>query len=123
MRWITLIALLAAASASAETATLVCDYKQMSSEENGLEEVTENFVLTFIIDDETRKAYMVGNNGSVEVMLVPNSGDALTFIELTDSGNVMTTTMTMSGKSVHSRNSVLLGELLPSQYYGTCEEK
>ncbi len=110
-------------AASAETLTLVCDYKTIADNEDGLQPVKKPFVLTFLMDRETEKAYMIGNNGSVEVELVVNAGDGLTFIETTVSGNVMTTTIIETGESVHSRNSILLGELIPSQYYGTCEEK
>ena len=43
------------------------------------------------------------------------------FIEFTGSGNVVTTTITEKGVSVHSRNSVVFGKLIPSQYYRTCK--
>jgi hypothetical protein len=35
----------------------------------------------------------------------------------------MLTTILFSGQSVHSRNSVIMGEFIASQYYGICEIK
>jgi hypothetical protein len=45
----------------------------------------------------------------------------LTFVEVTRSGNVMTTTIARDGAAVHSRNAIIGETLFPSQYYGTCE--
>jgi len=63
---------------------------------------------------------MVAKNGSVDVITVINSQGGVTFIEKTLTGNIMTTSITDGGKSVHSRNSIVAGELVPSQYYGSC---
>ena len=112
------VLLLAPSIASADTVSITCTYELMASNEGMTQ--PEDFVLRFLMDGETGKAYMMGNNGSTEVEMILNSGEAWTFVEMTDTGNVMTTTVTVSGDSVHSRNSVLFGELVPSQYYGTC---
>jgi hypothetical protein len=55
-------------------------------------------------------------------MLYSPSG-GMTFIEMIDGGKVLTTTIDPSGKSVHSRNIIVEGEILPSQYYGTCSKR
>ena len=34
---------------------------------------------------------------------------------------VQTTTMNKKGKAVHSRHTLIAGEFVPSQYYGTCK--
>ena len=103
----------------AETTTYVCNYSSYVNEE-GLHSVEEGkFVLTFLIDLETGKAYMLGNVGSTEVRMLTSSG-GLSFIEITSVGNVMTTAIDTKGKSVHSRNSVMFGDLIPTQYYGKC---
>jgi hypothetical protein len=47
------------------------------------------------------------------------SEEGYTFIEITKAGNVMTTTIDAKLKTCHSRNTVILGELVPTQYYGT----
>ena len=103
---------------SAEITTYICDYKTYS-DEDGNHAVDKPFVLTFIIDSETGKAYMKGNLGTEDVQIV-SGDDSLTFIEITDAGNVMTTTIDPEANSVHSRSPVLFGELIPSQYYGAC---
>ena len=104
------------------TATIICDFNRWSNAE-GWHLVSPEFVLTFIIDEDTDKAYMVGNNGSNAV--VPIYGNsAITFLEVTDTKNVMTTTVAIPKtgkiKAVHSRNTVVREDILPSQYYGTC---
>ncbi len=103
---------------AADTVTYICTYPIYATVD-GLD-LAENFTLTFIIDEENDKSYMVGNNGSSEVTSIPGEGQ-VTFIEVTATANVMTTTILTTGASVHSRNSVILGDLLASQYYGTCE--
>jgi len=47
----------------------------------------------------------------------------MTLIEMIDGGKVLTTTINPSGKSVHSRNIIVEGEILPSQYYGNCSKR
>jgi hypothetical protein len=78
--------------------------------------------LNFIIDAEAKKSYLVGNNGSSEVILFNNEGNT-SFLEITGTGNLMTTSIDESLNSVHSRNTVVFGEMMPSQYYGRCELK
>ena len=86
-----------------------------------------SFELDFVVTERFKKGIMVGNNGSSDISIVPimnlNGVDlqGLTFFEITNVGNVSTTTVDMKGNSVHSRNMVLYGELISSQYYGTCK--
>lgn len=105
----------------AGTSTLVCDYSKYSDEE-GVHSVKDKFTLTFIVDKEKGTAYIFGNQGSAEVDMLP-SEFGFTFIEITDAGNVMTTTIDSVGDSVHSRNTVIRGKLVPTQYYGKCKFK
>ena len=107
--------------ARAETTTFECDYKTYG-DSKGLHKVEEPFRLTFLIDTSSKKAYLIGNVGSSEISLVPNT-EGLTLVEITDSGNVMTTAITSKGKSVHSRGSIVFNDLVPSQYYGSCQKK
>ncbi len=113
-----LLSLFAASNVSAEIKTFVCDYPTWSDEE-GNHPHKDPFVLTFILDGETGKAYLKGNLGTEDVQVIPGD-NGITFIEITDTGNVMTTTIDLHAHSVHSRNGVIFGELTPSQYYGTC---
>ena len=105
-------------AANAAPITYFCKYPLWSDEE-GVHEAND-FNLTFIVDEENNTAYMVGNNGTEEIVIIPSIGST-NFIEVTDTGNMMTTTIDTKLKSVHSRNSVLLGDLIASQYYGSCE--
>ena len=67
---------------------------------------------------------MSGNNGSTEVSLSMHAyKEGVNVREMTDSGNMMLTTILFSGKSIYSRNSVFMGEFITSQYYGICEIK
>ena len=117
---LTALLILFSAPLFAEPMTFYCEYDRFASPD-GVEDV-DNFNLTFVVDADAEKYYMIGNNGSSEVSPVFGDGH-LTFVEVTAVGNVMTTTITNSGKSVHSRNSVMFGDLIPSQYYGTCETR
>jgi hypothetical protein len=107
--------------AYADTATYSCNYTTYSAQK-GNHKVEKKFELNFIVDKAAGKSYMLGNNGSTEVKLLESS-DQLAFLEVTSSGNLMTTAIDSKLNSVHSRNSVMFGEMLPSQYYGKCEVK
>jgi hypothetical protein len=121
-RTIFLLITLSSFSAQAQTITYYCKYP-LYSDESGSHQAEDDFSLTFLMDNQTGKSYMTGNNGTSAVQVVDDGFDTFTFIEETIMGNVMVTTITPDLKSVHSRNSTLLGELLPSQYYGTCEKR
>ena len=105
----------------AATATYDCRFTTTATPK-GL--TTEPFELKFLIDTVAKKAYVVGNNGSSEVELVPSPYGGVSFIEITRSGNVLVTMITKSGEAAHSRNLVLGGALFrPSQSYGTCSRQ
>ncbi len=63
-----------------------------------------------------------GNNGSSEVIAF-SSKDRISFVEVTATKNIMSTAIDSKLNSVHSRNSVIAGKLVPSQYYGKCKIK
>lgn len=77
------------------------------------------FTLNFVADLEANKAYVMGNAGASEVLLIKNL-NGTSFIEITGSGNVMTTSVTTLGEAAHSRNTIMIEKLLPSQFYGSC---
>lgn len=103
----------------AETILITCNYLTFSNEE-GSHKIKDNFILNFVIDNKSGKSHLIGNNGSSEVSFFKNDG-SYTFAEMTETGNFSVTTVDKNLKSVHSRNMVLLGELIPSQYYGSCQ--
>ncbi|MCW8880275.1 MAG: hypothetical protein OQK51_24720 [Kangiellaceae bacterium] len=117
-KYIIFILLLLSTHVTAETSTLTCNYRGFS-DESGYQKVKERFELNFIIDSKTGKSYLLGNAGSSEVQFFKSNGQ-LSFVEMTATGNIMTTTVDDSLNSVHSRNTVVLGNLIPSQYYGKC---
>jgi len=64
------------------------------SSPDGLSLAGEEFKLVFLIDSNTKKSYMTGNNGSEEVKLI-DGDSSFTFVEITATDNVMTTTITI----------------------------
>lgn len=65
---------------------------------------------------------MLGGNGITDVQLLPTVG-GFTFIAVNERSNVLTTTVDIYGKFVHSRNTIMDGELTPSQFYSKCDYK
>jgi len=108
--------------ASEKIITWECKFPTYSKDD-GLH-TAKKFDLTFRLDTISNKAYMEGNNGLSDVVSIYNEIDkAITFVEVTGIKNVMTTTITQKGMAVHSRNTVIVGELVPTQYYGSCNFK
>ncbi len=105
----------------AETINYSCNYTSYSNQE-GNQKVKDKFELNFIIDRTTGKSYLLGNAGSSEVKAL-ESKDRVAFLEVTATGNIMTTAIDSKFNSVHSRNTVMYGEIVPSQYYGKCVVK
>ena len=112
------VLLLTGASAQAATTSYVCKFVVEASPK-GLAKQASPFELRYVVDSSRRKAYLMGNAGSSEVEIIPNA-DGISFVEVTNSGNVMVTAITDSGDAVHSRNGIMFKELVPSQYYGKC---
>ena len=112
------VLLMISANAMAETSSFLCKYSVEASPK-GLTKQSTPFELRYIFDSSTQKAYLMGNVASSEVQAIENAR-GISFIEVTLTGNVMVTSITRAGDSVHSRNSIILEKLIPSQYYGKC---
>lgn len=121
MKLIVIFLLLLPTLVHGETTSYFCNYTSYS-DQAGNHKVKKKFELKFIVDRASGKSYLIGNNGSTVVKLLESSNQ-LAFIEVTASGNIMTTSIDSKLNSVHSRNWVGFGEMLPSQYYGKCEAK
>ena len=116
---VALIISLQSFSASAQTLSFECKVFDRLGKQKPME-------MKFLVDLTNNKSYAVGN---VAVSEVPVTiGDYhITFIEVTGSGNVMTTTIDLRPfnkkwyKVVHSRH--FLDELgwMPSQWIGKCK--
>jgi hypothetical protein len=101
----------------AEAINLECTILAASNED-GRMTLDEPFILKFAYDNVMETAVLIGNNGVANV--TPLRGDdKITFVEVTPTGTVQTTTIAGSG-AVHSRNSVIGGQIAASQYYGSC---
>ena len=111
------VAFLTSAAHAAPT-SFTCKFP-IEASPRGVVKQTSPFELRFVSDPGTKKAYILGNNGSAEVRLIEHTF-GVAFIEITATGNVMVTTIAKSGEAVHSRNTNLYGKLTPSQSYGTC---
>ena len=112
------VAALLPAVAHGATTSYTCKFS-VEATPKGLSKQASPFELRFVVDASTRKAYLLGNAGSSEVDVIPNT-DGISFVEITASGNVMVTAVTNSGEAVHSRNGIMFKELVPSQFYGKC---
>lgn len=82
----------------------------------------EDMFLIFKVGTISERAFMEGNAGIVDVDL--HIGDSnFSFMELVGSGSVQTTTITSNGLAVHSRNTVILDEIVAAQHFGNCSFK
>jgi hypothetical protein len=100
--------------AFSETRTYTCNYPSYS-DGNRIQKVEKEFKLIFIFDTSKKTVCMVGNMGSTEVSVSPVVSGGFTFIEITGGGNVMTTSIDSKLNSVHSRNTIIDGELVSAQ--------
>ncbi len=106
-------------SVSASPITYICNYDSYSDNE-GNHQTKKDFILTFIVDEQEKSAYILGNQGSEKVAHFSHPMGGVAFVEVTGSANIMSTAIDSKGNSVHSRNTSLGGVLIPSQYYGKC---
>ena len=119
--WAGAVALGLGSQAIAEPVSMLCTFDRFHSPENFVRRAVSDFTLTFVrTGPET--ATVLGNNGSNEVAVVEGYAGT-TFLEVLISGAVQTTTVTLNMDAVHSRHTVIGGELVPTQYYGTCRKR
>lgn len=116
-----LLMTIVALSGNADTNTYVCNYPRYS-DQTGNNETSTPFKLTFIVNIFPEKSYMIGNNGATEVRSFVGE-EHFSLIEITPAINLMLTTINSGLVSVHSRNTVIYGEIVPTQYYGKCIKK
>ncbi|MGH1537176.1 MAG: hypothetical protein ACRBDX_03885 [Gammaproteobacteria bacterium] len=111
--------LMTSQDADSAITTITCNYDTFASILK-VEKTIEVMQLMFTVDTETSDAQIIRKNGVTDVKLYP-SGGGFTFLEVNERGNILTTTVDIHGKSAHSRNTILDSELIPSQFYGTCD--
>lgn len=127
MRFLVIVfaALFVSQPAITETVIFNCVYNKLARLDDGEIEAEDidDFVMNFIINTNDKSAHVIGNAGTEEVTFV-NNNLGVSFIEVTLTGNIATTTISDGMQSVHSRNMIFSGltkeRLSPSQYYGKC---
>ena len=98
-----------------------CKYNFFASP-NGLLKVEDNFGSKFTINKKDNKALLIGSIGVSEVSVIKHDY-GITFLDVGPNGDVSTTTIQDStGEVVHSRNSIVFKNFMPTQYYGYCKK-
>jgi hypothetical protein len=113
---------LVSAPASCETVTYTCQYESYSNEK-GLHKVQDEFKLVFIVDPVKGTAQQLTDRGKFDVEMMPALDGGMTLVEMIGGGKLLATSIDKSGRSAHSRNIILEGQIAPSQYYGRCSQR
>ena len=106
--------------AHAYAKTLVCEFPKYHSQDETRLQTASGFEMTFRYDLINSEAFMEGNGGISSVVLTGGSA-GLTFLEFLNTGAIQSTTVAKNGAAVHSRHTLMFGDLVPSQYYGSCK--
>jgi len=118
MKFVTALFLLMPVAAFAGVKEFACDYSSYSDLE-GVHELESVYEVVFKVDEDAGKSVRLSENGNNEVNVV-YFGAEITFLEVTKTGNVESTLIAKNLNSVHTRNTVMMGDISPMQYYGTC---
>jgi hypothetical protein len=107
--------------AFSESVTWTCRYPTYADKE-GIHKSEDDLKLVFRVDSSNETAKIVSSDGksdaNVDMMYSPSGG--LSFIEKKSGADVLTTSIDKNGRSVHSKNIVVDGQISPAQYYGRC---
>ena len=114
-----LLVLAAPATAQAQPLSYVCEVS------NGKDTLNMTFMLVEGMAKGMYKAYVIGDAGTEQVLILTDTDRQVVMLETTESGNAMLTTILKeTGEMVHSRHyTSSFGSMIPSQYVGKCEEK
>jgi hypothetical protein len=101
--------------------TYTCHYPTYV-DDKGVHTSEENLKLVFIVDSVTETAKIGGSDGrsDVNVDMIYSPSGGMAFIEKKSGADVLTTSIDKHGRSVHSRNVIVDGQISPAQYYGRC---
>lgn len=96
-----------------------CEFDKYSNKDGAI--IPDN-PLVFKLNILTATSFtMESSMGSTKVTLLKRQvGEPWVFMEVSETGNIFTTTIKHGGEAVHSRNTVMGGALVPSQHYGRC---
>ena len=127
MKNVLLMVFLSVFSFAADTkqTTFACEFTTYATEKGTFKGDPVRF--TIVSNDANGTYTLKGTSGQSRGNII--RGDkGLSFIKVTNLGNITTTTITYvppfdkDQKAVHSRNVLTEGKLLASQYYGTCHK-
>ena len=114
---------ISAAVAQETMHSIECSFDRVCSWAEGCRD--QNMEFGFAFDPGTGFGLMSGNVGAslVEVSFGQDllGTQIVSFVERLPSGVIQSTTLTERGNAVHSRHTVIAGEIVPTQNYGTCE--
>jgi len=112
---------LAPIHALCDSVTYTCRYPTYA-DDKGVHKSDDDLKLVFLIDSSNETAKMLSGDGrpyvNVDMLYSPSGGMAL--IEKKSGVDVLTTSIDTRGRSVHSRNIIVDGQISPAQYYGRC---
>lgn len=120
MKYLLALLLILPVSSWAKTETYSCLYSSFS---NGqiIKKTMDPSPMNFITDDSVGKAYMMmERDKSVRELQLYVRKMYVAFLEITPTGNLVTTTIDSKLNVVHSRNVVIEGKLGVTQFYGKC---
>ncbi len=104
-----------------ESVTWTCRYPTYADNE-GIHKSEDDLKLVFRVDSSSETAKIIGSDGksdaNVDMMYSPSGG--LSFVEKKSGADVLTTSIDKNGRSVHSKNIIIDGQISPAQYYGSC---
>jgi hypothetical protein len=104
-----------------ESVTWTCRYPTYADNE-GIHKSEDDLKLVFRVDSSNETAKIVSSDGksdaNVDMMYSPSGG--LSFVEKKSGADVLTTSIDKNGRSVHSKNIIVDGQISPAQYYGRC---
>ena len=66
------------------------------------------------------KIVSTDGRSDMNVDMIYSSSGGMAFIEKKSGADVLTTSIDKRGRSVHSRNIIVGGQISPTQYYGRC---
>jgi hypothetical protein len=112
---------LAPIHALCDSVTYTCRYPTYA-DDKGVHKSEDDLKLVFLVDSFNETAKMLSGGGrsdvNVDMLYSPSGGTAL--IEKKSGADVLTTSIDTRGRSVHSRNIIVDGQISPTQYYGRC---
>jgi hypothetical protein len=104
-----------------DSVTYTCRYPTYA-DDKGVHDSEDNLKLVFIVDSVMETAKTGGSDGrsDVNVDMIYSPSGGMAFIEKKSGADVLTTSIDRHGRSAHSRNVIVDGQISPTQYYGRC---